>query len=68
MSTKIVHTGFPDGVSGKEQKHKRYEFHPWVGKIPWRLAWQTTPVFFLGESHGQRNLVGYSPWVAKIWT
>ena len=23
---------------------------PWVGKIPWRRAWQSTPVFFPGES------------------
>ena len=22
----------------------------------------TTPVFLPGKSHGQRNLVGYSPW------
>ena len=22
----------------------------------------TTPVFLPGESHGERNLVGYSPW------
>ena len=21
-----------------------------------------------GEFHGQRNLAGYSPWVAKSWT
>ena len=21
------------------------EFNPWVGKIPWRRKWQTTPVF-----------------------
>jgi len=21
-------------------------FDPWVGKIPWRRAWQPTPVFF----------------------
>ena len=34
---------------------------PWVGKIPWRRAWQPTPVFLPGESHGQRSLVGYSP-------
>jgi len=33
----------------------------WVSKIPWRRAWQSTPVFLPGESHGQRNLVGYSP-------
>ena len=28
---------------------------------PWRRKWQRTPVFFPGESHGQRSLVGYSP-------
>ena len=22
-------------------------FHPWVGKMPWRKAWQPTPVFLL---------------------
>ena len=32
----------------------------WVGKIPWRRAWQPTPVFLPGESHEQRSLVGYS--------
>ena len=36
-------------------------FDPWVGKIPWRRKWQPTPVFLPGESHGWRNLVGYSP-------
>ena len=36
-------------------------FDPWVGKIPWRRAWQPIPVFLLGESHGQRSLVDYSP-------
>ena len=34
-------------------------------KIPWRRAWQPTPVFLPGESHGQRRLVGYSPWDHK---
>ena len=34
----------------------------WVGKIPWRRAWQPTPVLLPGESHGQRSLVGYSLW------
>ena len=32
-----------------------------VGKIPWRRKWQPTLVFLPGESHGQRNLVGYGP-------
>ena len=29
---------------------------------PWRRKWQPTPVFLPGESHGERSLVGYSPW------
>ena len=35
------------------------------GKIPWRREWQPTPVFLLGESHGQRSLVGHNPWGRK---
>ena len=37
-------------------------FDPWVRKIPWRRAWQPTPVLLPGESHGQRSLAGCSPW------
>ena len=33
----------------------------WVGMIPWRRAWQPTPVFLPEELHGQRRLAGYSP-------
>ena len=36
-------------------------FNPWVEKIPWRRAWQPSPIFLPGESHGQRSLGGYSP-------
>ena len=39
--------------------------HPWVGKIPWRRAWQPPPVFLIGEYHGQRSH-GYSSWGRKI--
>ena len=46
-------------------RRKRCRFDSCVGKIPWRQAWQPIPVFFPGESHGQRSLVGYSPWVRK---
>ena len=58
--------GFPSGTSGKEpacqcRRHKRHGFAPWVGKIPWKRAWQPTPVFLPGESHRQRSLAGYSP-------
>ena len=36
-------------------------FNSWVKKIPWKRAWQRTPVFLPGEFHGQRSLAGYSP-------
>jgi len=38
---------------------KRHRFNPWVRMIPWRRAWQPTPVFLPGESQGQRSLEGY---------
>ena len=28
----------------------------------WRRQWQPAPVLLPGKSHGQRSLVGYSPW------
>ena len=34
----------------------------WVGRIPWRRAWELSPVLLPGESYGQWSLVGYSPW------
>ena len=54
-------------LSGQEStcQCKRWGFNPSVGKIPWRRAWQPTPVFLPGESHGQRSLPGYSPWGLK---
>ena len=62
--------GFPGGASGQEptcqcRRHERSRFHPWVGKIPRRRAWQLTLVFLPGKSHGQRSLVGYCPWGHK---
>ena len=58
-------------ASGKEptcqcRRRKRLEFDPWVGKIPWRRAWQPTPVCLPGESHGRRSLEGYSPWSRRV--
>ena len=31
----------------------------------WRRQWHPTPVLLLGKSHGQRSLVGCSPWGHK---
>ena len=64
--------GFPDGVNGKttataknpscqDRRHKRCRLNPWVLKIPWRRAWQPSPVFLPGESPGQRSLTVYGP-------
>ena len=36
-----------------------------VDKIPWRREWLSTSVFLPGEFHGQRSLLGYSPWGHK---
>ena len=61
------HTGFPRWLRGKEPacQHRRLEFDPWVREMPWRRKWQPTPVFLPGKSHGQRSLVGHSPWGHK---
>ena len=52
---------FPHSSKRSACQCRRCRFDPWVGKIPWRREWQPAPIFLLGESHGQRTLVGYSP-------
>ena len=34
-------------------------------EVPWRRKWQSNPVLLPRKSHGQRSLVGYSPWGCK---
>ena len=36
-----------------------------AGSTPWRREWLHLPVFLPGEFHGQRSLLGYSPWDHK---
>ena len=43
-----------------ESRHKRHRFDLWAERSPWTKAWQSTPVFLPGESHGQRSLAGCS--------
>ena len=72
----IPYLQFSEGLlgwlSGKESTYNAGDvemFDPWIGKVPWRRAWQPTPVFLPGESHGQRSLGGYiPPGVAKRQT
>ena len=65
----LIHweAALPWWLSGKEStcQHRRREFNPWLGKIPWSRKWQPTPAFLSGKSHGQRCLAGYSPWGRK---
>ena len=45
-------------------RSRRHGFDSWVGKILWSRKWQ--PIIFVpGEFHGQRSVVGYSPWDHK---
>ena len=47
---------------------RRPRFDSWIRKILWRRMyyWQPIPVFLPGEFHGQRSLVGYSPWAHRV--
>ena len=61
---------FPGGSVGKESacyardclQCRRPEFNPW------RRKWQTTPISIPWKSHGQKSLVGCSPWGCKSQT
>ena len=51
---------FPGDLDSKESACNAGDpgsIDPWVGKMPWRREWQTTPVFL--KSHRQRSLAGY---------
>ena len=59
--------GLPWWLSGKESdcQCRRHELDPWLRKIPKRRKWQPIPEFLPRKPHGQRSLVGYSPWGCK---
>ena len=48
FSSAFIHLG--KELACQCRKHKKHGFDPWVRKIPWRRAWQPTPVFLPGES------------------
>ena len=53
----LIYTVLPTWLSGKEsvcqcRRGKRCRFNPWVRKIPWRRAWQPTPLFLPRKLHG----------------
>ena len=66
-----MYRGFRGGTNGKEpacqcRRPKRCEFDPWVGNIPWRRTWQSTPIFLPGENRGAWWATVH--WVAKSQT
>ena len=69
MELKVLDRGFPNGPVVENSPVSaggiRVGFNLWVRKTPCRRAWRPTSVFLPGESHGQRSLVGYSPWGHK---
>ena len=42
-------------------------FHHWVGKIPWKKEWLSTPVFLPGEFYWLRSLAGYRLHSMELW-
>ena len=59
--------GSPGGSDGKESTCNVRDLNsiPVLRRSPGGGAWQPTPVFLPGESHGQRSLAAYSPWGHK---
>ena len=58
------------GASDKEptcqcRRHKRSEFDPLVGKMPWSRKLQPTLVFLPKKFYGQKSLAAYGPWLLR---
>ena len=64
---------FPGGTSDNEldcqcKRPKRQVFDLWARKIPWRRAWQPTPVVLPGESSHRGAWQAADHGVKKSWT
>jgi len=47
--------------------HRVTKSWTWLRDWTTTTKWQPTPVSLAGKSHGQRSLVGYSPWGLNEW-
>ena len=69
LAWKIPGTAEPGGLLSMGSR--RVE-HDWPTSLSlftfmhWRMKWQPTPVFLLGESQGQRSLVGFRLWGRRV--
>ena len=64
--SQTLNKGKSSGTRGEEpvcqcRRHKRWGFGAWVGKIPWRRAWQPTPVFLPGDPMDRGAWQGRAP-------
>ena len=59
--------GSPGGSDGKESACNAADpgSIPELGRSTGEEKWLPTPLFLPGESHGQKSLLGYSPWGRK---
>ena len=65
VARKIPWMEEPGGLQSMGSLRVRHDWVTWLSLstfMHWRRKWQPTPVFLPGESHGQRSLVGCSPW------
>ena len=64
------HKRLPRRLSGEEstcqcRSHRRCGFKPWVREDPLQEEMATHPSILAWKIHGQRSLMGYSPWNGK---
>ena len=65
LSLRLVIRGCERPWASQCRRDNRLGFDPWVGKMPWRKAWQPTPIFLPAESPRTEELEDYSPWGHK---
>ena len=63
----IYFVDFPGGSDGKASAYSVGDLDsiPGSGRSSGVGKWQPTPMLLPGKSHGQRSIVGYSPWGCK---
>ena len=66
--TSVLHGDFPGGSDGKASAYNAGDLGTIPGSGRFAGEGNGNPLNFLlpGKSHGQRSLIGYSPWVRKL--
>ena len=66
----VEYLGYPGGTVVKKLPNSAGDTGgvgsiPELGRFPWRMKWQPTPVFLPEDFHAQQSLEGYSPYGCK---